>query len=182
MLQLTLNQQICDFIKAFRVVKESHIRTFFSDCGDKNVTYEINKLKNHCWIFEHADGFLSTVRRLPTDLDKYLLTSQAVHVLSQVWKSKDITYLNSALYPVEIEFIEDDSLLFDITVFTESNFATKTALLKHRWSERLVDKESDPFNHIAVIPDERMRNRLTNYGFSYFIVIDRNGSCRKYRA
>lgn len=174
MLGLQLREQIYTFIQEFRVVEERQVRLFFSDQDIGSVLHELRRLKNERRVFELGAGMLSVVRKLPMNIGNYLENVHAVNVLCK-YRSSEICWVSLTRYPANIMFQTMDNIIYDVTVFDTSNIENKGAFLHFGRSQILLDAESDPINHIAVVDDMAMLETVEKkYGFTQFAMIDRN--------
>ena len=174
MLDATLKEQIFKFIRDFRLVEEDQVIRFFSDWGRQNVKYMISSLKSSCSIFEQPAGRLSAVRTLPMGVNNYDDIIRAINVLCEV-PSHRVRWCGLDIFPQEIIFVTDDNCAYDVTVFDQTNWVAKYALIPRRRQQGLPENQNDPFIHIAAIPDESLIPKIEPLGFSVFAILSQRG-------
>lgn len=179
MLNLTLQEQIQTFVGKLWLVEERQVYKFFNEWGKHNIEFELDSLRRRSIIHDHPNGRLSVARLLPTSQRNYDEIIRAIDVMC-FFPSQNINAFNLDAYPVELNFLTSDNIIYDVTVFTWQNWVHKYAMIPKARKYSLPDGEKDPVNHVAVVESEDMVRKVAPLGFSVFAIVDRNGSVKLY--
>lgn len=202
MLELTISNQIRTFIEKLRVVEERQIYRFFRDCtgGRNRIALELAVMrgKNYIHIVHEPDKpkipagadpntiasltkeregkrLWSTVRKLPTNPLAYRDIITAINVMIE-FPSQSICWFELDDYPHDLVFQTIDDVTYDVTVFRSSSWVSKYSLEKRFRVRNLPDKEKDMTNHLAVIDDKALIEKLAPLDFAMYLMVDRNGA------
>ena len=179
MLHLSLQHQILAFVKEFFLVEERQVRKFFNDWGPNNVDYEITRMIAEKYLYRIGTR-LSTVSTLPTSQHNYESKIRAIDVLCY-FPSHDVRDINRENWPLELSFVTNDNIIYDIAVFSSIDVAGKLAHIKRNRSRYLPDGFTDPTNHVAVVESQEMALMLDKHcDFSVYAIVDRNGAVELY--
>lgn len=173
MLELTLTEQIFVFIRDLRTVEERQIFRFFRKETEAAISAVLQDLKFKQRIHEVAPNTYSIARKLPMSISQYTDSIRAVDVMCEL-TSQDVTWFGLGEYPTELVFIDKEQTLYDVVVFSSYNLGPKASLLSQYRKSHLPDYLEDPYNHIAVVPDEDTFRKIEYLGWNMFATIQKN--------
>ncbi len=180
MLEVTLESAIVKFVKTFRVVRKDHLYKFFSDWDDENVERTVTRLCTTKVLFGQPNGLVSSVMQLHCDIGQYDNQLKALDVLC-LMKSNEVRWFDVADYPLDIRFLTSEDEVFDVAVLDE-NWANKYALLPQTWKRGIPPGQEDIFNHVAVVSNLDVAQKVRDLGFNQFALIDKNNHVTIYDA
>lgn len=168
----SLSVQICDFIRCFGVVRERQVRKFFADWGTGDVEHILHYLIANGEVVRHQEEYLSYNRKLPKPLPYYMPCMDAIDVMAML-RSQNVIWANRDDFPLEITFLTTDNNIYDVCVFDEQ-WLVKYTLIPRIRGQGLPLGESDPIQHVAVVPSVELAQKLSPLGFDLYAVVDRN--------
>lgn len=171
MLELTLRDQIMTFAKTFLLVETRQIAEFFSDWGNEEILQEIRELIVLRKLYKHEGNRLAVSRLMPfRDRDCNNLI-RSLDVMTQKFRSGDITAFRRLPYPQEMLFVVNNDALYEVTVFTSSDYLNKCNTIAKTKDIGLIDEETDPAFHIALVDTldlaKKIKKRGDASGFSF---------------
>lgn len=173
MVDLYLQNQIANFVRRFFCVEEVQIHRFFSDYDTETVNHELDTLLRTNRLFRVSDTRISFRRKLPIPINHYDATIRALYVMCDL-PSKKVRWYSCDEYPAEILFLTEDDIIYDVTIFTETDWVGKYAMIKRTKGKSIPKGEVDPVNHIAIIPDKDFIPKIEELGFTFYATLDRN--------
>ncbi len=174
MQSLFLDKQILSFVRTLLVVEERQILRFFSNWSEEEVRKQLKVMLMESSLFKQNDGRISCKRKLRHGSRSYEDLIRAVDVMCEL-RSDDIRWFFLDDYPTEITFITEDNIAYDVTVFDESSWVAKYALVMRLRTKCLPDGEDDPFQHIAVVPNMEILRKVEPLGWAMYAMVDGQG-------
>lgn len=164
------------FAKAFLLVESQQIVEFFSDWDEEDVLHEIRELVVLHKLYKHPGDRLA-ISRLTPDRDRnYTNMIRALDVMVKKFRSSDITAFRRLPYPQEMLFVVNNDALYEVTVFTESDYLNKCSTTAKIKDMNLLDGETDPAFHIALVPSLELAKKIkkrgdaSGFAFDYYAV------------
>ena len=167
-----LKLQMLQFVRNFYVVKVRQIKKFFSDWGEGDVEFALDKLILAGQLIYHGSQkvYVSFARQLPHSLDFYEPCIRAVDVMITI-RSKQIVWFNRDTFPLEITFSTTDNIIYDVVVFDEF-WTPKYSVISRTRNLALPAGEEDVTRHIAVVPNEEIAQKVSALGFALYAQVD----------
>lgn len=167
-----LKLQMLQFVRNFYVVKVRQLKKFFSDWGEGDVEFAMRDLTNKGQLILLSDEYISFVRHLPHSFDYYEPCMKAIDVMATL-RSKKVVWFNRDFYPYEITFCTTDNLIYDVVVFDEFWVAKYSAITRIQ-GQLLPSGEQDIVEHIAVVPNEDIAQKVAALRFSLYGQVNQN--------
>ena len=152
------------------VLQREQLLRFFSDENDPgSVSRLLKKLENYSFIRydSEADRYAYNSADLKVDEIRRRVI-RAFWVVAQCG-SREVLQLFQLDYPSQIMFITAGNIPYEITVCYSENDAMLTERTRRLHA---VSGERDCVNHVAVVPDRELGERLGKYGFDCWCTLD----------
>ena len=167
-----LQTEILKFCSAFDVVREDQIYAFFRSYARDAVRFRIASLRHDNIISPLVDGYYTAIKGNANSVMNYTELLLAIDILVML-ESHEVAVYFAEKYPREITFITRKNEAYDITVFPDA-WVTKFSILANQ-QVPLPEGETDPFVHIAYVPNKEVARKIEPLGFTLFAMPDERG-------
>ena len=176
MLEPELKKAILHFVRTFHVATLPQLKRFFAaDYGKGIYAHDIEQLQAHKLLHDHGGEVVSISRTLPMAKNAYTGILRCLDMMTGLMKSSEIVWFDVANYPLDIRFLTADDEIYDVAYLDGRNWSNKCCLLENAWKQHSLPGEDSPFNHIAVVPNLDVAQKLREFAFNKFVVVDSAG-------
>lgn len=178
MLDTDLSSEIRLFVKKFQVVRRRQLDLFFSDREAGVYSHTVAHLLRKKHLYALQGDYISWFHpdKLPRRLHEYFDTMRCLDMLANATRSKEVIFFEAAPYPLNLRFLTINNEAYDVAYLDQTKWGPKYGMFAPAWKNCIPPGESDPWNHIAVVPSEEMAKQASVLPFHQFFVIDNNGA------